>query len=895
MDALAQLNTALTARYAVDRELGRGGMATVYLARDLRHDRDVAIKVLHPDLAAALGGERFLSEIKTTARLQHPHILPLLDSGEAEGQLFYVMPYIRGETLRDRLTRETQLPVADALRIATEVADALASAHDAGIVHRDIKPENILLQSGHAMVADFGIALAVQHAGGARMTQTGLSLGTPQYMAPEQAMGDRGVDHRADVYALGAVTYEMLTGEPPHTGANAQAIVAKLLTEPVRSARVLRPAVSESMDAALLTALEKLPADRFGSVRELSQALRGEGSVSTSVRMQSTRGVTAVTPRVAPRAARLLSASGFLVAAAIGGAWVVSARRPDTHPVVRFALVYPRTQSTLDLVQTGTTVAISPQGDRIAYLAIAPGGGAGTLWVRATNDLTSKEVVTTAISPRTPCFSPDGQWIAFTDGTDVRKVSVDGGPVVTLATLPSQALGLSWGPNGVIVAGRVSGALVVINENGGGRVDSLAKTDSGGPARWPVFAPGGKTVVYGRGAAGGIANMRLAVATIDGGAVTTIDGPEGQGSTPVGFLDGKLVYVTATGALMAVPFDVGKRAITGSAVPMGEGIVRDGSGGVKASLSATGTLVYRSGRSQTVPVIARGSVTPMMADSSQELGLPRFSPDGKRVAFTVTGRSTDVWVYDRMLTTFTKVTSDGVNQRPEWSPDGKRVVFVSDRGPKPAIWWQLADASAPAELLFTPPEGDPYEAMLSPDGKWLIYRTGPAGKPARSILAVPLEGSDRKPIVLVTGHFRAVMPRISPDGRWMAYQTDESSTTTYEVYVRPFPGDGSRQQVSAGGGIEPLWSKAGNALFYRTPQGVMSVSVTTGAAFAVTGPRTLRVSGDFLTNPSHQNYDVSPDGSEFLLIRRAGEDVQTIVVENWGRELRERMANRSPR
>ena len=216
-DTPARLATSLAERYRIERELGSGGMATVYLAHDLRHDRDVAVKVLHPDLGAALGGERFLSEIKTTARLQHPHILPLLDSGTAGGLLYYVMPYVRGETLRGRLDRERQLPIDDALRIAREVADALAHAHGLGVIHRDIKPENILLQGGHALVADFGIALAVQQAGGQRITQTGLSLGTPHYMSPEQATGERTVDARTDIYALGAVTYEMPVGEPPFT------------------------------------------------------------------------------------------------------------------------------------------------------------------------------------------------------------------------------------------------------------------------------------------------------------------------------------------------------------------------------------------------------------------------------------------------------------------------------------------------------------------------------------------------------------------------------------------------------------------------------------------------------------------------------------------------------
>jgi serine/threonine-protein kinase len=222
---------ALADRYRIDRELGQGGMATVYVAEDVRHRRKVALKVLHPELSAVLGPERFLKEIELTANLQHPHILPLFDSGEASGQLYYVMPFVEGETLRGRLERERQLPITEALQITREVADALSYAHERGVVHRDIKPENILLQGGHALVADFGIALAVQQAGGQRMTQTGLSLGTPQYMAPEQAMGDKNVDARADVYALGAVAYEMLAGEPPFTGPTAQAIVAKVITE----------------------------------------------------------------------------------------------------------------------------------------------------------------------------------------------------------------------------------------------------------------------------------------------------------------------------------------------------------------------------------------------------------------------------------------------------------------------------------------------------------------------------------------------------------------------------------------------------------------------------------------------------------------------------------------
>ena len=270
---IEQLNAALTGRYRLERELGEGGMATVYLARDLRHDRQVAVKVLKPELAAVLGAERFLREIQVTANLQHPHILPLYDSGTAEGVLFYVMPLVRGQSLRERLTREKQLPVDDTVRIIRQVAGALEYAHRQGIIHRDIKPENILLQDGEALLSDFGIALALHEAGAGRLTGTGLSIGTAQYMSPEQATAERDLDARSDIYALGAVTYEMLAGEPPVTGPTARAIVAKLLTARPTPLRVVRDGVPAPVDDAVLRALAKTPTDRFGSAREFGDAL----------------------------------------------------------------------------------------------------------------------------------------------------------------------------------------------------------------------------------------------------------------------------------------------------------------------------------------------------------------------------------------------------------------------------------------------------------------------------------------------------------------------------------------------------------------------------------------------------------------------------------------------
>src|SRR5213595_4128484 len=273
MSTPTQLSTALAGRYEIEREIGAGGMATVYLARDVKHDRRVALKVLTPELGAVLGAERFLSEIRVTANLQHPNLLPLFDSGEAAGLLFYVMPFVEGESLRQRLDREKQLPVDDALRIATAVASALDYAHRHGVIHRDLKPENILLHEGQPLVADFGIALAVTNAGGDRVTQTGLSLGTPQYMSPEQATGDRAVDARTDIYSLAAVLYEMLAGEPPHTGPTIQSVIAKVLTDRPRPLRTLRDAVPPPLEAAVQKALAKVPADRFASAAQFAEAL----------------------------------------------------------------------------------------------------------------------------------------------------------------------------------------------------------------------------------------------------------------------------------------------------------------------------------------------------------------------------------------------------------------------------------------------------------------------------------------------------------------------------------------------------------------------------------------------------------------------------------------------
>ncbi len=319
-DILDSLQSALADRYRIERELGRGGMATVYLAHDLRHDRSVALKVLRPELAHAVGADRFLREIRLCARLQHPHILGVHDSGEAGGQLWFTMPYVDGETLRSRLAREQQLPIGDAVRITTEIADALTYAHGRGVIHRDIKPENILLSGNHALVADFGIARALRGGAAAqqgseedeRLTETGMSLGTPQYMSPEQSVGERELDARTDVYSLGCVLYEMLAGEPPFTGPNPQSVLAKRLSEPVPHIRSTRE-VPLAIDHAVTRALARAPADRFATAAEFAAALG-----STSV--ESGSSTAPVTSRQSPRKRRWIGALiGAVLVILLGG------------------------------------------------------------------------------------------------------------------------------------------------------------------------------------------------------------------------------------------------------------------------------------------------------------------------------------------------------------------------------------------------------------------------------------------------------------------------------------------------------------------------------------------------------------------------------------------------
>ncbi|MEO8224789.1 MAG: serine/threonine-protein kinase [Gammaproteobacteria bacterium] len=395
IDPLESLRAALDGRYAVDRMIGEGGMATVYLARDVRHDRNVAIKVLRPELAASVGSDRFLREIRVAANLQHPNVLALYDSGDANGFLYYVMPFVEGESLRHRLDREAQLSIPDAIQLTCEIAEALECAHGRGIIHRDIKPENILIQSGHALVADFGIARAVSEAGGDKLTQTGMAVGTPHYMSPEQALGGDHIDGRSDQYALACVTYEMLVGQSPFQGPNAMAILARHSMEAVPSLQVVRQSIPDEVEDAIMRALEKTPADRFPTVREFADALL-QADLGPAARRTASRSMQAVrrtTPRGLPtRAAKagrgtsfwaMVAAAVVLAAGAGWGAWRWS-RRPavatgggglDPHRIAVLYFQGAGTGDSLGYLADGLTEGLIRELDQVQGLDVVSKDG----------------------------------------------------------------------------------------------------------------------------------------------------------------------------------------------------------------------------------------------------------------------------------------------------------------------------------------------------------------------------------------------------------------------------------------------------------------------------------------------------------------------------------------
>jgi Tol biopolymer transport system component len=882
-DVPGRLAAALADRYRVERELGAGGMATVYLAHDVRHDRQVALKVLRPELAAILGGERFLAEIRTTANLQHPHILSLFDSGEADGLVFYVMPYVEGESLRERLARHKQLPVEEALRITREVADALAYAHARGVIHRDIKPENIMLAGGHALVADFGIALAASRTdGGSRLTETGMSLGTPAYMAPEQAMGEKDITPAADVYALGCVLYEMLAGEPPFTGPTAQAIVAQVLTEAPRSLTLQRHTVAPHVDAAVRQALEKLPADRFPSAGVFADALERPDAPTRG--HAGARGPAGAGAEPAGRR-RLRVATGVAVAALGLAAWGWLRPRP-APPTSRERVVLWQFAlgGLLDpgLQHVGTQAAIAPDGSSIVY---ADSTGGTLHLMRKLRDADAATPLAGTDGALSPFFSPDGRWVGYVteDGT-LRKVPVGGGGSVTLVahTDPVYAVA-TWLEDGTIVYTGGNGLNRLAAEGGVGRAifrDSVRNPRSV-LTLWPL--PGSRGFLYTLcpGNCAISSDVYVFDFAADSGRLLVPNAAGAWYAPP-----GHLLYTDRAGGLFAVGFDPTRLRRTSGAVPVIPDVVPG-----TFTLSASGAALYVTTADAGVPAelmwVARdGKAVPFDSTWRGDFQYPALSPDGKMLAVSVREATTQLWIR-RADGTRQKLTQEGtVNWRPAWTRDGRAVVFSSNRRGSGAqaefdLFEVPVSGTAPATLLqhWSYPV---WEGEVSPDGTWLVWRADETNEISH-IRGRRLEG-DTAVVPLVVDSTISDEIALSPDGRWLAFAGD--ATGRDEIYVAPFPSITFVRLVSRDGGAEPRWAHSGRELFYRSRNRLMAVPVGPGPTLALGSPRELFSTAGYRAARNRQEYDVAPDDRHFVMIRdlaRAADEA--VYVEHWLPEL----------
>ncbi len=876
MTPLDHLRSALAGRYTVERELGQGGMATVYLAGDLKHHRPVAIKVLRPELGFALGAERFLREIQTTAALRHPNILPLYDSGATDpgpdGLLYYVMPLVEGESLRARLDRDHQLPLDEALRIATEVAAALGYAHGRGIIHRDIKPDNILLENGRAIVADFGIARAVTTDGGTALTQTGMALGTPVYMSPEQGMGESVLDGRTDQYALGCVLYEMLAGEPPYTGASAQAIVAKRLMEPVPKIRTIRDTVPESVAGALSRALAKSPADRFGDVEAFTRAL--------------------VTAEAAPPPARrplgALVAGGVVVAVlALGALWFRTRDGAPPLPAIGHTSQVTR-DPMLEL-----DPALSPDGTMIAYAQGTPtklqvyvqpvAGGRPTA---LTTD--------TAGSFRGPQWSPDGRQIAFQGkdgvwvapaggGAPTRVVQLDTELMVVGSGSLSAVTGLAWSRDGTRLA--YTGYEAVLNlapvAPGGETVRLPTPAAPASPAwspdgKWVAVSAGNPIFIFGTGYLGNAGTNAIWLIPAAGGRAVQVTDGASLNQSPQWSPDGRALYWISDRAgsrdLYRVRLDrAGSPAGTPERLTTG---LEAHSISLASGGSALAYSVFRSySNIWSLPVPAAG---PVSATLGKELSTGRqtiesveVSADGQWLVFD-SDRSGNADLY-RMPAAGgepVQLTSDsGGDYSAVWSRDGRRIAFHSFRGGARHVYTMNADGSAVVQRTFG--RANELDPTWSPDGTALGFES--IGNSQVTLRVMPLSGQDSSRVVAAAADFL----RWSPAGPWLAYHAADG------LRLVPATGGPSRLLVdnAADGGEAFLaaWGPDGKTVYYlsRRPAawGIRAVPAAGGATRGLV---------DF-TDPARQpsRYGFSTDGRRFYLTLGSTEsDVWVMRLED---------------
>jgi len=860
-DAGLRLSASLADRYHIERELGAGGMATVYLARDLKHDRRVAVKVLHPDLAAALGAERFLAEIKTTANLQHPHILALHDSGESEGFLFYVMPYVDGESLRDRLRRERQLPIDDAIRLARQIASALDYAHRHGVIHRDVKPENVLLHDGSALVADFGIALAVQSAGGQRMTQTGLSLGTPQYMSPEQAMGDKHIDARSDIYALGAVTYEMFAGEPPFTGATVQAVVAKVIAAEPQAVTMTRRNVPPAAAAAVHRALEKVPADRFGTAAEFADALTNAERVTASTASTSVSAPRSVLTRPAVVGAAVAVAAA--IAFALGR--ITSPSADDAGEPLMATLVPPPNET---WITNGTAFSLSPNGRRVVIRS------GESLVIRSVDSLASQRVPNTK-DATLPFWSPDGRSIGFFADLQLKTIDLSTGAVRGLCPAAG-AMGGAWAPDGTILFVPDRGAGLHRTTASGGPCEKLKIAEPPTMLHGrPYFFPDGKHFIS-------TTDLAAYLGEIGGDSLIHLTNlPRARAVlAPPHFL----LYEPEGSpfqSIFARRIDVAAGKLVGDPVKVLEGVPHGG-GSTSLSASSNGVLVARVGSdgARHIARFTRGGEARDTATVVGTFGPYQRSNDGSRLALG--GFRIDLWDLERRVTTtLVKPTPNrALSQYPQWSPKDTAIAYMR----RDSVMARMEVVNVTTGVVHTLMTGLPSGRLpilgdWSRDGRYLVYSLAVGGGAAFSEgWAYDLATQEARKLLDERGDVGPM--QISPNGRFIAYEV-----ATSELYVRPFPGPGLAVRVTPGVARFPSWRDDGRELFYVDASGaIMAVGIREDGTPATTPEVVVAASAmrALTSSPATISFKPSVDGRQFHVLYSAPTDSPGLaMVTNW--------------
>jgi serine/threonine-protein kinase len=894
--------------YEILSALGAGGMGEVYRAIDTSLGRHVAIKVLPEAFAQdAERLARFEREAKTLAALNHPHIAQIYGVERSSGVQALVMELVEGEDLSQRIARGP-IPLDEALPIARQICEALEAAHDQSIIHRDLKPANIkVTPDGVVKVLDFGLAklndpnvsngsnglsLSPTITSPAIMTGVGMILGTAAYMAPEQVKG-RSADKRSDVWAFGCVLFEMLTGTRAFDGEDVAEVLSRVLQrEPEWEA--LSSDVPPSIRTLLQACLVK---DRRKRVADIAAAL---------FVLDHQTGLTAVgTVSAAPlprtplwrRAAALTAAALVIVTVATTLTWFATRPAEPVPPRVSRLQVASSGAAVLTIRGADRDLAITPDGSRVVYV-----GNNGTqLFVRALDALEPVAVFTGL--PRGPFVSPDGQWIGFVDGiAALKRVAVTGGPAVTLATLDGNtARGATWAPDDTIIVATSNATTGLLRvAAAGGPTAVLTRPDRAqGEADhlWPELLPGGRAVLFTITAlTGGFDAAQVAVLDLQTGTRKIL---VRGGSDPHYVPSGHIVYAAA-GTLRAVPFDLATLETRGRPAPVIPEVVTTLFGAVDAVVAGDGTLAYVSGGGRLqatgasaprtlVSVDRQGHETPIPMPPRSYLS-PRLSPDGTHIAVSAQDQDLDLWLWDLVRATLTRLTFDpGSDDYPVWTADGRRLIFNSDRGGTRNLYWQAADGTGAIERLTDSPNVQ-YPTAVSPDGRRLIF-TEVAPKTGEDIMQVELDGTHRV-TPLVQSPFVERNGIVSPDGRWLAYEANDSGRS--EIYVRPFPDvNGGHWQVSANGGWRPLWARSGQELFYASPTGaLMRVGVERASSWAATTP-TLLVKEGYYTNPGYslgRQYDISPDGQRFVMIKEGGSGQtaappQIIVVQHWTEEL----------